>query len=155
MLSTQALTLKRKSILCNKKGFTLTELIIVIAIIAILAAILIPTFISLRERSVQRAALATGRNIMTAYEAMKTDGITIDEESLSGEVRADAKTFRALTTDGAVKIKNVTADFTLGFEFLYQQGSGKVYEVKYVVLTGSLTAVASETITEITYTEEG
>ena len=34
----------------NKKGFTIVELVIVIAVIAILAAVLIPTFSSLIRR---------------------------------------------------------------------------------------------------------
>ena len=35
----------------NKKGFTLVELVIVIAVVAILAAVLIPTFASLVKRA--------------------------------------------------------------------------------------------------------
>ena len=35
----------------NKKGFTIVELVIVIAIIAILAAVLIPTFASLIQKA--------------------------------------------------------------------------------------------------------
>ena len=41
----------------NKKGFTLVELVIVIAVIAILAAVLIPTFTSVIGRANQSAAL--------------------------------------------------------------------------------------------------
>ena len=41
----------------NKKGFTLVELVIVIAVIAILAAVLIPTFTSVINRANQSAAL--------------------------------------------------------------------------------------------------
>ena len=35
----------------NKKGFTIVELVIVIAVIAILAAVLIPTFSSLIKKA--------------------------------------------------------------------------------------------------------
>ncbi len=40
-----------------KKGFTITELVIVIAVIAILAAVLIPTFTTIIKRAEQSAAL--------------------------------------------------------------------------------------------------
>ena len=35
----------------NKKGFTIVELVIVVAVIAILAAVLIPTFSSIIDRA--------------------------------------------------------------------------------------------------------
>ena len=39
----------------NKKGFTIVELVIVIAVIAILAAVLIPTFSSLIKKANESA----------------------------------------------------------------------------------------------------
>ena len=50
----------------NKKGFTLIELIIVIAIIAILAAIAIPSFIGLTDQANQKVAIANANSICTA-----------------------------------------------------------------------------------------
>ena len=35
----------------NKKGFTIVELVIVIAVVAILAAVLIPTFVSVVNKA--------------------------------------------------------------------------------------------------------
>ena len=46
----------------RKKGFTMVELVIVIAVIAILAAVLIPTFLNLTKKADEASALADARN---------------------------------------------------------------------------------------------
>ena len=51
----------------NKKGFTIVELVIVIAVIAILAGVLIPTFSGLVEKANDSKNLQEARNIYTAY----------------------------------------------------------------------------------------
>ena len=53
----------------NHRGFTLIELMIVIAIIGILAAIAIPQFTAYRNRSYNAAAQSDIRNAATAQEA--------------------------------------------------------------------------------------
>ncbi len=49
----------------RKKGFTIVELVIVIAVIAILAAVLIPTFSGVVTRAKKSAAESDARNAMT------------------------------------------------------------------------------------------
>lgn len=55
----------------NRKGFTITELVIVIAVIAILAAVLIPTFSGIIGKANESADLQEARSIMTQYIASK------------------------------------------------------------------------------------
>jgi prepilin-type N-terminal cleavage/methylation domain-containing protein len=57
----------------DQKGFTLIELMIVIAIIGILAAIAIPQFSAYRTRSYNSAANSDLRNACTAQEAYYVD----------------------------------------------------------------------------------
>ncbi|MBW1930939.1 MAG: pilin [Deltaproteobacteria bacterium] len=56
-----------------QKGFTLIELMIVIAIIGVLAAIAIPQFSAYRTRSFNSAAVSDLRNFKTAMETDYVD----------------------------------------------------------------------------------
>ena len=64
----------------NKKGFTIVELVIVIAVIAILAAVLIPTFSNVIEKANKSAALQEAKNAYTAIIADDIADGTLDKE---------------------------------------------------------------------------
>ncbi len=62
----------------NRKGFTIVELVIVIAVIAILAAVLIPTFSGVIEKSNKSAALQEARAALTGVISMSKTGEVTD-----------------------------------------------------------------------------
>ncbi len=64
----------------NKKGFTIVELVIVIAVIAILAGVLIPTFTSVTNRAKESAALQKAR---TAYTAITVYDIDAKQDNVA------------------------------------------------------------------------
>lgn len=63
-----------KNLRKKKKGFTLIELIIVIAIIAILAAVAIPKFGSVRRSAEDKAMLANAKTIANAAAVLVEEG---------------------------------------------------------------------------------
>ncbi|OGX28129.1 MAG: hypothetical protein A2879_04815 [Omnitrophica WOR_2 bacterium RIFCSPHIGHO2_01_FULL_49_10] len=57
--------------LMGRKGFTLVEIMIVVAIIALLAAIAIPNLLRARHNANEAAAIASVRTISTACESFR------------------------------------------------------------------------------------
>ena len=67
----------------NKKGFTLAELLIVVAIIAVLVAISIPIFTTQLEKSREATDAA---NIRAAYAEVMSDALTNADNDATREV---------------------------------------------------------------------
>ena len=63
----------------KKKGFTIVELVIVIAVIGILAAVLIPTFVSLTNKANQAADQSLVKNLNTALATQ--EGLPEDKKN--------------------------------------------------------------------------
>ena len=91
----------------NKKGFTIVELVVVIAVIAILSAILIPTFSNVTKDAKEKAAIADARAIATQYLA---DHV---EEADGSTIYVDVKGVYYAVTNGVATKYTVPADKTM------------------------------------------
>lgn len=73
----------------NKKGFTLVELVVVIAIIGVLAAILIPTMLSYVKKSRMRTANANAKVLFNTAKTSATghvaEGMVAHDISVAGK----------------------------------------------------------------------
>ena len=74
----------------NKNGFTLMEMLIVIAIIAVLIAVAIPVFASQLEKAREATDLA---NVRSAYAQVSTEALLRQTEPVSYRIRKITESF--------------------------------------------------------------
>ena len=125
-----------KKVLKNKKAFTLTEMIVVIAIIGILAGVLIPTITGYIKRANQSAAYQEAEAILNVYEVYETEleaGLTTKSfkdyylEVSDGDTVKGEMYFEFVDKDGGT-----TGSYDLGEEtvFIYVADNGVVVEIE-------------------------
>lgn len=94
----------------TKKGFTLIELIVVIAIMLVLSSFLIPKFNGYRGRAEKLKVIDTGRQIyLTAMESFAENNGKLDSQKLS-------ETSKELLGIDKLKISNLSEN---GFDISY------------------------------------
>ena len=108
----------------NKKGFTIVELVIVIAVVAILAAVLVPTFVSVTKRANESKDTQLVRNLNTA--------LAVDTEVGKHETMQSALEAAAKAGYDVAKINTSATDNEILWDskndcFVYKKDSGIEY----------------------------
>ncbi len=81
----------------NKKGFTIVELVIVIAVVAILAAVLIPTFAGLIQRANLSVDQQTAKNLDTMLKAESAINKPESMQDVCDKLRANGYIFKDMS----------------------------------------------------------
>ena len=95
----------------KKKGFTLIELMAVIAIIAILAAVLVPTVNGYINRSKKTAIITECRTVMNAietYNAVTSSPINTASDTEISEATTGEGVLVPLVTEGLIERDKIT-----------------------------------------------
>jgi type IV pilus assembly protein PilA len=125
----------------EKKGFTLAELLIVVAIIGVLVAISIPIFTSQLEKARQATTQA---NLRSAYAEASAALLTNDTGSIAtGDVTVSVTGGAGTVVVKPVDIETVTlpTDNKLPFTVTFTAtGAKKDAEVTFTVANGAITA---------------
>lgn len=150
-----------KTLKNNKKGFTLTELIIVIVIIGILAAVLIPSLSNYIQKAKKSAAeqdaltiyqqyLSTVDNedyadIATLNFVVESNGyyVLIENGALKDSFKtSDRDVYQTVDTSAAqadIAISDVTTDvyvlLTSGSEYVKATQDGKLFNAKLITIS--------------------
>ena len=114
----------------NQRGFTLIELMIVVAIIGILAAIAIPNFLSYQCKAKQSEGKSNLGNIRTMQEAYFAEYDTYSTLGNVGFVLKDASAARYnyTTTTGATYTATATADLGMSQSDIWTMNSSGVLD---------------------------
>ena len=96
-----------------KKGFTLVELVIVIAVIAILASVLIPTFGGIIDKANQSAAQQNAANIYREVYALDLADGELDGKEGTTAISVTGATFDETNKKWTVQVKkgNATVNY--------------------------------------------
>ena len=128
----------------NKKGFTLIEMLVVIAIIAVLVSIIIPVV----GNSTDKAAAATNAANLRAYKASLTTAylsgdLTVDNTGTTATAQNGTTLPTAPTSEKCGKVeKGVTATFKFeNNEFVVTFGTNNIEAFATVAAGGSSDAL--------------
>lgn len=113
----------------NKKGFTIVELVIVIAVIGILAGVLIPTFSNVTKSANETAAMEEAKNSLTAVLSANQGAIATDSKFVvKGEYVFNYENGALQTTaDDKAKVTNTKLVVYLNDKLVQKLSETKTY----------------------------
>ena len=107
---------RRRSKVCNQKGFTLIEIIAVLVILGILAAVAVPRFMNLTEEASKKAAMqavAEGKSRLSnqfAKYLLENSGAVPTAAQVSALTNTDAGDYRLAFTTPAASLVAIRAE---------------------------------------------
>ena len=114
----------------DAKGFTLVEIMIVVAIIALIAAVAIPNMLRARHNAGETAAIASVRTLVSAFESWRANQTPLSYPAALTDLSGATPPYIDTVLSSGTK---------QGYNFTYTQGSANTYTLTAVPVDSGVT----------------